>query len=374
MDQEQERVRALLMGFSLQGEPLSLREESLKELARLADTAGIAVVGRRIQRGDRVRHDTYVGPGFLERCLQEVPDGVDILLFDHDLTGSQVRNIEGRFPVEVMDRTEVILKIFQENARTREAKLQVRLAELKYQMPRLKRQWVHLDREGGSTRGGGALRGMGEKQLEKDRRRLQREIFEIERRLEKMVTRLTEQRRGRKRNAVTVTLVGYTNTGKSTLFNRLTGAEVLVEDRLFATLDSTSRRMRLQGRARTVVLSDTVGFIANLPHHLVASFRATLKEAREADLLLHVVDLSDPAYERHMADVQKVLEEIGAKEIPRRLVFNKIDKVSGADLQTAREAWPGAFFVSAREGIDIQALVEGLVAITGAMAPGVISG
>ncbi|MCF8082469.1 MAG: GTPase HflX [Deltaproteobacteria bacterium] len=349
----------LLMGVCLSTEALSLKDVSMDELERLADTAGMKVRDRCVQRRQKISGRTYVGQGFIGHCLENMDDPIDVLIFDNDLTGSQARNIEALFEVEVMDRSELILKIFHNHARTKEARLQVRLAELKYQLPKLRHMWSHLDRERGSSRmgGGAAVRGMGEKQIEMDRQKVQREIYEIEKDLKRLSRQLHTQRKLRKRTCWNIGLVGYTNTGKSTLFNRLTHSAVLVQDRLFATLDTTSRSLNL-GRGRDIILSDTVGFVAGLPHHLVASFRATLKEAEEADLLIHVADISDRDLEKHMADVKGVLEEIGAGDIPYIRVFNKIDKVDPAVIRGMKRRYPDAHGISAKNGTHIQGLLD----------------
>ncbi|MCF8143010.1 MAG: GTPase HflX [Deltaproteobacteria bacterium] len=358
-DMKDEKITALLIGVCLPNQSMAAREVSMQELDRLADTAGIAVAGKCIQRREKQNPRTYAGEGFIQNCLEEAEEAVDILIFDNDLTGSQARNIEKTFSIEAIDRTEVILRIFHDHAQTKEARLQVRLAELKYELPRLKSMWTHLDRERfGSRAGAGvAFRGMGEKQSEKDRQRLQREIHDIEKSLVTIIRRIDTQRKRRQRDCRNVGLVGYTNAGKSTLFNRLTKAAVLVEDRLFATLDSTSRslnRMTLQD----VVISDTVGFISNLPHHLIASFRATLREAENADLLLNVIDISDDDFERHMEEVDRVLREIGAGDIPQLLVFNKIDLADTAVLDRVRKNYPDAVFISASRGDHIDSLLD----------------
>jgi len=358
MEEHDEKVKALLIGVCLLDENIAAKGASMEELERLVDTAGIITSGKFIQRKDRKSARTYAGEGFIKRCLEKEEE-VDILIFDNDLTGSQARNIERLFSVEAIDRTEVILRIFHNRAQTKEAKLQVRLAELKYELPRLKSMWTHLDRERfGSRIGAGvAFRGMGEKQSEKDRQKLQREIYEIEKRLGKIIKRIDVQKKRRKRNCKNIGLVGYTNAGKSTLFNRLTDSRVRVEDKLFATLDSTTRSLNL-GKGRDVVISDTVGFISNLPHHLIASFRATLREAEEADLLLNITDISDDGFEKHINDVENVLGEIGAYGIPQLLLFNKIDKVCGAVVERVKKNYPGAQLISAKSGENIEELLH----------------
>ncbi len=366
MPQSIEETRAILLGHCALDGDTAAKDDSMAELARLADTAGILSLGTYVQRREKIHPRTFIGEGFIETSLAHAEkneaDGIaDLLIFDHDLTGSQARNIEKRFSLPVMDRTEVILRIFHAHARTREARLQVRLAELKYELPRVKSMWGHLDRErsGSRTGGGAAFRGMGEKQSEMDRQKLQREIYEIEKTLKKLVRQIDTQKKLRKKRCRNVGLVGYTNAGKSTLFNRLTHAGVLVEDKLFATLDSTSRSLKL-GNGKEAVISDTVGFISNLPHHLVASFRATLKEAEEADFLIHVTDISDENFQRHMADVETVLKTIGANRIPQILVFNKIDRVSEAVIKGTQNSYPDAQFISAATGQNVDLFLRNL--------------
>ncbi len=331
----------------------------MRELERLADTAGMAVMGRHIQRRGRRSPRTYAGEGFIRDCLKSAGEGVDLLIFDAELTGSQARNIEDIFSIEAMDRTEVILRIFHDHAKTREARLQVRLAELNYELPRLRSMWTHLDRERFGSRAGAAVpfRGMGERQSEKDRRRLQREIAEIEKALAAMTRQIDTKRKRRRKAFQNICLVGYTNAGKSTLFNRLTRAHALVEDRLFATLDSTARSLH-HAALSNVIVSDTVGFISHLPTHLIASFRATLREAAEADLLLNVIDVSDEGFERHMGAVDRVLEEIGAGDIPQLLIFNKIDRADPETIERVRRDYPGAALISAMRGDHTETLLQ----------------
>ena len=356
-----EKEKAILLGYcSLDGNTAA-KDDSMAELVRLTDTAGILSLGAFVQRRAKIHPRTFVGEGFIETSLEKAGDTADLLIFDHDLTGSQSRNIEKRFSLPVMDRTEVILKIFHDHARTREARLQVRLAEMKYELPRVKSMWGHLDRERSGSKSGGrvAFRGMGEKQSEMDRQKLQREIYEIEKTLKRLVQQIDTQKKLRKKSCRNIGLVGYTNAGKSTLFNRLTHADVLVEDKLFATLDSTSRSLPLQN-SKEAVISDTVGFISNLPHHLVASFRATLKEAEEADLLIHVTDISDENYQKHIADVEIVLKSIDADQIPHILVFNKIDRVSKDIIKGTQNAYPTAQFISATTGQNVALFLQNL--------------
>lgn len=359
MQQEIEETSAILLGYCPLNGNTAAKDASMEELARLANTADIITLGKYVQRREKIHPRTFIGEGFIETSLEKAGGKADLLIFDHDLTGSQARNIEKRFSLPAIDRTEVILRIFHAHARTREARLQVRLAELKYELPRVKSMWAHLDRERGGSRtgGGAAFRGMGEKQSEMDRQKVQREIYEIEKTLVKLVRQIDTQKKRRKMRCKNIGLVGYTNAGKSTLFNRLTHAGVRVEDKLFATLDSTSRSLHL-GNGKEAVISDTVGFISNLPHHLVASFRATLKEAEEADFLVHVADISDESFQKHMADVETVLKAIGANDIPSILVFNKIDRVSEAEIESVQRSYPDAQFISAATGTMDKFLLE----------------
>jgi len=317
--------KAILVGVCLKPNEFDKKKASLDELARLADTAGLEVVGKFIQKRQKPDKTFYIGKGFLAEALNEVyDDAPGLVIFDNELSPGQGRNIEKEFVVDAIDRTEVILNIFHDHARTREAQLQVKLAELQYQLPRLKRLWSHLDREKGQAAGsGGTGRGMGEKQIEIDKRIIRREIAKVKAELKKVF--LHRETQGKKREKVKkVCLVGYTNAGKSTLFNRLTDAGVLVEDKLFATLTTTTRKLTL-AKGRDMILSDTVGFISDLPHHLVASFRATLKDVVDADLLLHLIDSSDELFPLYIDEVQKVLKQIEADDVPQLMVLNKAD-------------------------------------------------
>ncbi|MFC1887448.1 GTPase HflX [Candidatus Cloacimonadota bacterium] len=350
--------RAILIGICENSRSFALKESSLDELGRLADTAGVEVVGRFIQNRQAPDKTFYAGKGFLADGLKEMTDkDAGLLIFDNELSPSQGRNIEKKFEISVTDRTEVILNIFHNHARTREAKLQVRLAELQYQLPRLKRLWSHLDREKGQASGsGGASRGMGEKQIEVDKRLIRLEISIVKRELRKVFLQKEVQRKQRER-VKKVCLVGYTNAGKSTIFNRLTDAGVLVEDKLFATLETTTRKLVLS-KGRDMILSDTVGFISNLPHHLVASFRATLKDVVDADLLLHVVDAADDEQVRYLEEVNKVLQQIEAGDIDQIIVFNKIDIADRTRLKFLMEAEDDSAAVSAVTGENMDAFLQ----------------
>jgi GTP-binding protein HflX len=358
--------RAYLVGAPRKGSADVVRvDEHLNELARLADTAGADVVGRLVQRIEAPTPNLYLGPGKVEELqalLQQV--GATLILFDEPLSPAQGVNLEKTTGVRVMDRSEVILDIFATRARSAEAKMQVELAQLEYLLPRLTRMWTHLSR----IRGGIGLRGPGETQLETDRRAIRRKIAVLRRRLEGVAQHRANQRRGR-RDLPQAALVGYTNAGKSSLLRALSGAEVFVEDRLFATLDTLTREVDV-GDGYRFRLTDTVGFIRKLPHHLVASFRATLEEARDADLLLHVIDAAHPMWEEQVEVVEAVLEEMGlydpvetgtaaTRRLPERKrvihVFNKADLVldPAALLAQVQERYPHAVLTSA--GADLQA-------------------
>jgi GTP-binding protein HflX len=326
--------RAILVGLDLKGrvsrstasnsDLASSPEESLEELGVLAEGAGAEIVDRVIQSREAPQAATLLGSGKVEEiALQVKADSIDVVIFDRDLTPTQQRNLENELQCKVVDRTQLILDIFARRARTREGQLQVELAQLNYLLPRLAGRGIQMSRLGGGI----GTRGPGETQLEMDRRKIQQRITKIEKSLESVRTGRGIQRRQRQSVPLaTVALVGYTNAGKSTLFNRLTGAGVLADARMFATLDPTVRQFSLPSNRR-VLLSDTVGFIRNLPTTLVKAFRATLEEVTEAALLLHVVDASAeqaPEYTRHVMDV---LQEIGAESAPQILVLNKLDRM-----------------------------------------------
>lgn len=333
-------------------------EDPLDELAGLAKTAGVTVADRIVQFRDRPDVATCFGPGKVEE-LKTLCDRHDaeILLVDNNLTPAQGRNLEKALDTVIVDRSELILDIFASNAQTHEAKLQVELAQLLYFRPRLKRLWTHLERIEGGV---GAGRGPGEKQLETDRRLLDKRIAELKKRLKEIEKRraLTVDNR---KEETTVSLVGYTNAGKSTLMKAVTGADVLVADQLFATLDTRTRRWKLPNWGE-VLLSDTVGFVRNLPHHLVASFRSTLEEANRADLLLHVVDASSPEAKLHIATVEQVLDEIGIDHQNMILVLNKIDQCEDRSLvDVLRVQYENAVTVSAVSGEGIERLRERII-------------
>jgi GTP-binding protein HflX len=327
-------------------------EEHLDELERLVDTAGGEVVGREIQERPRTAAATLVGRGFLQRIAARCEDErVDSVVFDEDLTASQVRNIGGEMPddVKVLDRAAVILDIFALRARSSEAQTQVELAQLGYLLPRLTRRWQHLSRQAGGI----GTRGVGETQLEIDRRLINRRMAQLRGKLA-VIERDRRLRRERRTDLPTVAIVGYTNAGKSSLFRRLTRAKVVVEDRLFATLDPRARRVAL-GEDVTAVLTDTVGFIRKLPHDLVAPFRSTLEEATDADLVLHVVDATHPAADEHLRVGQEVLDGLDVDRDRILVVRNKVDLLGPAGDSDHRRH-PGSVAVSALDGTGIDKL------------------
>jgi GTP-binding protein HflX len=343
-------------------------DDPVAELAELAASAGALVVGRVIQRRQTYHPATCVGKGKLEEIRQRADAfDADVVIFDNDLSPSQIREIEKATQRKVLDRSELILDIFASRARTREARLQVELAQLEYTAPRLRGMWTHLERiagAGGATGvgavGGIGTRGPGESQIEIDRRLADKRVAMLKDQIAQIDRRKVREVRAR-RDFFTVSLVGYTNAGKSTLMNALTAANAATEDRLFATLDTLTRRWQL-GNGRFVLLSDTVGFIRRLPHHLVASFRATLEEAIHADLLLHVADAANPEVLEHIAAVEQVLKELGVADKPIGLVLNKIDAAEDAGmLAVLRDKYPQATLISARTGAglrDLQNAVE----------------
>ena len=316
----------MLVGAPLKSLHEGIAQEHLEELTRLTDTAGGQVVDIVRQRIDAPHPRFYVGKGKVEE-LRECVAGAeaDLVIFDDELTPAQGKALEDHIGVRVMDRAELILDIFATRARTGEAKMQVELAQLQYLLPRLKRMWTHLSR----IRGGVGLRGPGEMQLETDRRMIGRRIADLRKKLESVTQAQAVQRQSRE-GRFRVALVGYTNAGKSSLLRALSGSDLFIEDRLFATLDSTTRSVDL-GEGFEILVTDTVGFIRKLPHHLVASFRSTLEEAREADLLAHVIDASHACWEEQKGVVEDVLDELDLGDRPQILVFNKIDRLTHAE-------------------------------------------
>ncbi|MDP8957836.1 MAG: GTPase HflX [Actinomycetota bacterium] len=326
-------------------------EASLEELARLADTAGATAVGSMLQRRPRLEAATLVGRGKVEELAGDAAaDQVDLVIFDNELTPAQERNLSRALHRPVLDRTALILDIFAQHATSREGKVQVELAQLEYRLPRLRGRGVELSRLGGGI----GTRGPGETQLEVDRRRIQARIAKLRQELDELGrTRRVKRAHRQRREVPVVALVGYTNAGKSSLLNSLTDAGALVEDQLFSTLDPTTRRLQLPS-GRFVLVSDTVGFVRKLPHQLVEAFQSTLEEAAEADLLLHVVDVSAAHPEQQIAAVREVLGEIGASLVPELLVGNKADDADETSLARFRATHPEAVVASAvsGEGLD----------------------
>ncbi|WP_058196710.1 ribosome rescue GTPase HflX [Xanthomonas translucens] len=330
-----------------------LEDDVLEEFADLARSAGASIAATLTARIDKPSPSTLIGSGKLEevKAVAEA-SGADLILVNHALSPGQERNLEKYLERRVIDRTGLILDIFAQRARSHEGKLQVELAQLRHMATRLVRGWTHLERQRGGSIG---LRGPGETQLETDRRLLQKRVEQLQKRLEKVEVQHTQMRRARVRSELPrIAVVGYTNAGKSTLFNALTGAEAYAADQLFATLDPTVRRIALPGG--NAMLADTVGFVRNLPHELVAAFRSTLSEAREADFLLHVVDAADPLREERIAQVDEVLHAVGAGDLPQLLVFNKIDRIEGADVR--HDAQDGVPDEARRERVWISARDE----------------
>lgn len=352
------REKAMLVGLEHSGIDRWDVEDSLNELRQLAATAGAVVAGSVIQRLDKPTAPYYIGKGKAEEVTKQCEEqGITSLIFDDELSPAQGRNLEELTSRKVIDRTQLILDIFAQRARTKEGRLQIELAQLQYLLPRLTRMWTHLSRQSGGI----GTRGPGETQLEVDRRRVQERIARLERDLKEVRKNRGVQREGRlRRNWPVASLVGYTNAGKSSLLNRLTGAGVLAEDKLFATLDPTTRQVTLPNRQK-ILLTDTVGFIRKLPHTVIESFKATLEEVQLADLLIHVVDLGHPQYHEQMAAVDAALAELGASGKQTILVFNKIDLVPDPEIianQLAR--YPGSVGISARSGEGLTSLIEEL--------------
>ena len=347
--------RAALVGLILGRDRRLRAERSMDELDGLARAAGAVVVLRLLQERARPDPGTFLGSGKIETLAAACQEAdVDVVIVDHELSPAQLRELEKRLDRKVVDRTQLILDIFAARARTREGKWQVELAQLQYLLPRLAGSGAALSRLGGGI----GTRGPGETKLETDRRRIRQRIHQIEREIDQVRRRRSQLRERRQKQSVpTVALVGYTNAGKTTLFNLLTDEHAEASDALFVTLDPVVRRVRMPDR-RELLLSDTVGFIDRLPHALVAAFRATLEEVREADLVVHVIDAANPERERHVAAVRSVLAEVDAADVERLDVYNKCDLLSEPELRRLQMADAAALYISARSGLGRQELLE----------------
>jgi len=348
---ESPRERAILVGAPLKRFSSEVAVEHLEELGRLADTAGAEIVGDLIQRIESPHPRTYIGEGKAEelRALAVEKDAT-LIIFDDELSPAQGKNLEEVLGIRVIDRAELILDIFATRARSAESRMQVELAQLQYTLPRLTRMWAHLSR----VRGGVGMRGPGETQLETDRRMIGHKISKLKDDLERVTRQRATQRKSRQTRYIAA-LVGYTNAGKSSLLKSLTGTDAFVEDRLFATLDATTRTVDL-GDGYECLLTDTVGFIRKLPHHLVASFRATLEEADNADVLLHVIDVSHPGWEEQKDVVEEVLKDLKLSEKPTVLVFNKVDRLTHDEEEAWRERAQNDY---AQECVFVSAIEKG---------------
>lgn len=361
--------KAYLVGVSLPNSSIAREHEHLDELEQLARTAGAEIVGKAIQGRTRVDGATFIGAG-KAREIKEACDrtGANLVVFDNDLSPAQARNLEKILDINIIDRTELILDIFARHAKTQSAKIQVELAQLEYALPRLVRMWDHLERQVGGI----GTRGPGETQLEVDRRRIHQRMGALRRQLKKLSQRKETIRQSRSDLRV-VAMIGYTNAGKSTLMRRLTGADVYVEDQLFATLDTTTRRIQNgknggngsngeKKRTDSILLLDTVGFIRKLPHHLVTSFKATLEDIAQADLYLHVVDASHPARDEHMEVTDNTVRDIKNPGVGSIYVFNKIDLLSDSELAGLESRFPEGVFVSARDNTGLDAMWDAVEA------------
>jgi GTP-binding protein HflX len=347
--------RAALVGLVTSSSRRVSAEQSLDELAGLAEAAGASVVLRTLQERPKPDAATFIGPGKVASLAAACAEAdIDVVIVDNELAPGQLRQLEERLERKVVDRTQLILDIFARRARTREGKWQVELAQLKYLLPRLAGSSTALSRLGGGI----GTRGPGETKLESDRRRIRVRIQAIQKEIDQVRQRRSQLRERRHKQSVpTVALVGYTNAGKTTLFNRLTNEQAVASDALFVTLDPLLRRARLPD-ARELLVSDTVGFIERLPHALVAAFRATLEEVAEADLVLHVIDTSSDERDRQVAAVRRVLEDVGAADVPRLDVYNKIDAITAEAQRRLRDADPAAALISARTGEGVDELLQ----------------
>jgi len=347
-----DRERCILVGVSTRTTGRQETEELLDELALLADTAGGDVIARFTQDRDRIDPASFIGKGKVEELRVFVEgNSIPLVVFDDDLSAVQVRNLERDLDCKVLDRSALILDIFAARAKSMEARTQVELAQLQYLLPRLTRQWTHLSKQFGGI----GTKGPGETQIETDRRMIRARISHLKEKLDRIGRQRTTQRRGREKHT-RAAMVGYTNVGKSTLLNSLSGSEVFVENRLFATLDPTTRLVPLT-QGVEILVTDTVGFIRKLPHHLVASFKSTLEEITEADLLLHIADISSRVFEHQIKIVQETLHDLGCSTKPTLMVFNKIDRLADRGvLHDVAKEFPNSVFISATRGINLPSL------------------
>jgi GTPase len=351
------RERTMLVALNTKDASKHLVEEHLSELEELADTAGADTIFKIVQSRNRFDPAYYIGKGKAEELAQLVElNDIDLVIFDDDLNAVQVRNLEKLFDRKIVDRSGLILDIFALRAKTKEAKTQVELAQLQYMLPRLTRAWTHLSKQ----YGGIGTKGPGETQIETDRRLIRTRISHLKNNLKKIESQ-RETQSSKRKDQVRVSLAGYTNAGKSTLFNLLTNSGVFAEDKLFATLDSTTRALDIDSKQK-LLISDTVGFIRKLPPHLVASFKSTLNEVREADIILHVIDMSHPFYEDHLKIVDDTLKEFGSKDKIEIKVFNKVDAVKDkSKIEFIRNTYKNSVIISAQKGINISKLIEMLI-------------
>ncbi|MFZ4620944.1 MAG: GTPase HflX [Bacteroidota bacterium] len=356
---KEKRERAIVVGVATRETTKQQEEEYLEELILLADTAGADVLHTILQVKDRFDSAYYIGKGKVEQLAQMCKDDdISLVIFDDDLSPAQVRNLEESIERKILDRSGLILDIFASRAKTNEAKTQVELAQLNYLLPRLTRMWTHLSKQ----YGGIGTKGPGETQIETDRRMIREKISSLKEKLIKIATQRSTQRKGRK-EYYNISLVGYTNVGKSTLLNTLSDSKVFVENRLFATLDPTTRLVALD-HATSAMVTDTVGFIRKLPHHLVASFKSTLEEVVEADILLHVIDLSHPQMEEQIEVVKNTIADLGAANKTVVYVFNKVDSVEDRTIIKSLQAkYEPSVFISAHRGINILGLKDLLISM-----------
>jgi GTP-binding protein HflX len=352
--------KALLVGVIQPGMTESLIHEHLDELELLAETAGAKIAGRITQRVSKINPATFIGKGKAEELLNQAKElDVKLIVFDDELSPGQMKNYHKISEnVKVLDRSGLILDIFQKHAKTKEARTQVDLAYMEYLLPRLTRQWTHLERQMGGI---GTRAGMGETQIEIDRRLIRTRISKLQKELIR-IEKERDTQSYRRQSEFRVSLVGYTNAGKSTLFKALTGSDVYIQDQLFATLDTTVRQLQID-ESHPILLSDTVGFIRKLPHNLVASFKSTLKEVLEADLILVMLDISSSQIEDHFQTIENVLKDMGAKEIPQILVLNKVDLISDGNMIVKRQReFPDSVTVSAQQHLRLSELKSRIIA------------